>query len=207
MGNYAASGGYYISAPATKIICNPATITGSIGVFGMIPNVGKLLNEKIGITTEVVKTNQHSDAPSITRALTTYEQQVIQNRIKKTYGTFVGHVAEGRGMTFEAVDMIGEGRVWSGAEALGNGLADMAGGLRDAIGEAAELAGIETYSVKELPELVDPYTRIIKELTGDVRLRITERELGSLAAYVNELRELATLTGIQARLPFFINLR
>ncbi len=207
MGNYAASGGYYISAPATKIICNPATITGSIGVFGMIPNASKLLNEKIGVTTEVVKTNSYADAPSITRAMTSYEQQVIQNSVEKTYATFVGHVAEGRGMTFEAVDMIGEGRVWSGAEALGNGLADMAGGLRDAIAEAAELAELETYSVKELPELVDPYTRIINELTGNVRLRIAERELGSLAAYVNDLRELATLTGIQARMPFFINLR
>ena len=207
MGNYAASGGYYISAPATKIICNPATITGSIGVFGMIPNASKLLNEKIGVTTEVVKTNRHADAPSITRAMTSYEQQVIQNSVEATYATFVGHVAEGRGMTFEAVDNIGEGRVWSGAEALGNGLADMAGGLRDAIDEAARLAGIETYSVKELPELVDPYTRIINELTGNVRLRLAERELGALSAYVNDLRELATLTGIQARLPFFINLR
>ncbi|MFO7574881.1 MAG: signal peptide peptidase SppA [Bacteroidales bacterium] len=207
MGNYAASGGYYISAPATKIICNPATITGSIGVFGRIPNVGKLLNDKIGITTEVVKTNQHSDAPSITRALTTYEQQVIQNSIKKTYGTFVGHVAEGRGMTFEAVDNIGEGRVWSGTEALSNGLADKAGGLSDAIAEAAELAELETYSVKELPELVDPYTRIIKELTGDVRLKLAERELGQLAGYISDLREMSTLTGIQARLPYFINLR
>ena len=201
MGNYAASGGYYISAPATKILCNPTTITGSIGVFSMIPNAGKLLNEKIGITTEVVKTNRHSDAPSITRAITTYEQQVMQKSTEKFYGTFVGHVAEGRGMTFEAVDNIGEGRVWSGAEALRNGLADKAGGLRDAIAEAAELAGLETYSVKELPELVDPYTRIIKELTGDVRLRIAERELGPLAAYINDLREVATLTGIQARLP------
>jgi len=207
MGNYAASGGYYIAAPATKIVCNPTTITGSIGVFGLIPNAGKLMNEKLGITTEVVRTNQHSDAPSLSRPLTSYEAQVIQASVERTYDTFVGHVAAGRNMTAEAVDKIGEGRVWSGTEALQTGLADMAGGLKEAVAEAASLAGIEEYSTIELPELIDPYTKLIQDLTGEAVVRSVLKETGYLAGYLESLKELTGLTGIQARMPFFINLR
>lgn len=207
MGNYAASGGYYISAPATKIFADPTTITGSIGVFGLIPNAGKLLNDKLGIATEVVKTNTHADAPSITRAMTPYEEQVIQKGVEKTYATFVSHVSAGRGMEFEAVDNIGQGRVWSGAEAISNGLVDAIGGLNDAITEAALLAGLDNWSLKELPALEDPYTKILKDLTGEIAMRSMKSELGIFARYLDEINELSGLSGIQTRLPYFITIR
>lgn len=207
MGNYAASGGYYISAPATKIFADPTTITGSIGVFGLIPNAGKLLNDKLGIATEVVKTNTHADAPSITRAMTSYEEQVIQKGVEKTYATFVTHVSEGRDMEFEAVDNIGQGRVWSGAEAISNGLVDTIGGLNDAIAEAAILAGLDNWSLKELPALEDPYTKILKDLTGEIAMRSMKSELGIFARYLDEINELSGLSGIQTRLPYFITIR
>jgi protease-4 len=207
MGNYAASGGYYISAPATEIYTNNVTITGSIGVFGLIPNAGKLMEEKIGITSEVVKTNSHADAPSLTREMTSYEAERMQMSIEKTYSTFVSHVADGRDMSTETVDNIGQGRVWSGSEALANGLADKAGGLRDAVKAAAALAGTESYTLYELPALEDPYTRFLKDLTGEVRMRIEERELGVLARYLDDIREITSLSGIQARLPYSITLR
>ncbi|MBE0676174.1 MAG: signal peptide peptidase SppA [Bacteroidales bacterium] len=207
MGNYAASGGYYISAPATEIYTNNVTITGSIGVFGLIPNAGKLMEGKIGITSEVVKTNRHADAPSLTREMTSYEAERMQMSIEKTYSTFVSHVAVGRDMSTEAVDNIGQGRVWSGSEALANGLADKAGGLRDAVKAAAALAGTESYTLYELPALEDPYTRFLKDLTGEVRMRIEERELGILARYLDDIREITSLSGIQARLPYSITLR
>jgi protease-4 len=207
MGNVAASGGYYISSPATTIICNPTTITGSIGVFGLIPNAGRLMHEKIGLSSEVVKTNAHADAPSLTRPLTSFEEQTILNLIERTYSTFVGHVSEGRSMTREAVDEIGQGRVWSGAEALVNGLADQAGGLTFAIEEAARLAEIEKYSIMELPELTDPYTKLLKDITGEARIRFIERELVILSEYIDQLQELSQLSGIQARLPYILNIR
>ena len=207
MGNYAASGGYYISAPATKIFADPTTITGSIGVFGLIPNAGKLLNDKLGIATEVVKTNTHADAPSITRSMTSYEEQVIQKSVEKTYATFVTHVSAGRGMEFEAVDNIGQGRVWSGAEAISNGLVDTIGGLNDAIAEAAILAGLDNWSLKELPALEDPYTKILKDLTGEIAMRSMKSELGIFARYLDEINELSGLSGIQTRLPYFITIR
>lgn len=207
MGNYAASGGYYIAAPATKIFASPTTISGSIGVFGLIPNAGSLLNDKLGISTEVVKTNSHSDAPSFTRKMTTYEEEVIQKSVEKTYATFVGHVAAGRELTTGYVDSIGQGRVWSGTEALANGLVDTIGGLNAAIAEAAMLAGIEKWSVKELPVLVDPYTKLINELTGNTTMSRMKSEFGVFARYLDDISELTTLTGIQARLPYYITIR
>jgi protease-4 len=146
MGNYAASGGYFISAPGTKIFASPTTITGSIGVFGLIPNTGKLMNQKLGISTETVNTNKNSDFPSIYRPMEIYEKEVMQLSIEKVYSDFVSKVSSGRKMTFAAVDSIGQGRVWSGTDAKRLGLVDETGGLRASVEEAAKLAGIETYS-------------------------------------------------------------
>ena len=207
MGNYAASGGYYISAAATKIYASPTTISGSIGVFGLIPNAGKLLKDKLGLNIENVNTNNYSDFPSIYRPMDVYEKEVMQKSIEKIYSEFVTKVAEGRKMTFNGVDSIGQGRVWTGSRALNNGLADEEGGLKEAIKGAAELAGIEDYIIKEYPVIDDPYTKLIAGLSGEIRIKILARELGTSIKYYNELKELSLLSGIQARLPYFIEIR
>jgi len=204
MGNYAASGGYYISAPATKVFANPTTITGSIGVFGLIPNAGKLLNQKLGISTETVNTNENSDFPSIYRPMEIYEREVMQKSIEKVYSDFVSKVSSGRKMTPAAVDSIGQGRVWSGSEAKKLGLVDETGGLRASIEEAAKLAGLETYSLRELPVAEDPFFRILSQLSGEVRMRILKNEMGEFYKIFDEIREIKDLSGIQARLPYFI---
>ncbi|HUW94001.1 MAG TPA: signal peptide peptidase SppA [Bacteroidales bacterium] len=206
MGNYAASGGYYISAAADKIMASPVTVTGSIGVFGLIPNAGMLLEKKLGINSEVVRTNAHADSPSITRGLSPYERDAIQSNVERTYNTFTGVVAEGRGISQPGVDSIGQGRVWSGADAIGIGLVDSFGGINDAVREAAKLAGIEEYRTVERPEAVDFYTALLKEMTGEMRLRAIRNELGEASKYYFDLRELLSSEGIQARLPYFIDI-
>lgn len=206
MGNYAASGGYYIACPGTKIYANPTTISGSIGVFGLIPNAGKLLEQKIGITTETVKTNENSDFPSIYRPMSVYEKEVMQKNIEKIYSDFVTKVASGRDMKFESVDSIGQGRVWSGTSSLKLGLVDEIGGLNDAIKGAAELAKTETYSIRELPVAEDPYTMLLKQMSGEVRMNLLKKEIGETFGFYRELIEIRDLTGIQARLPYFIEI-
>jgi protease-4 len=207
MGNYAASGGYFISAPGTKIYADPMTISGSIGVFGLIPNAGKLLEDKLGLTTEIVNTNKNSDFPSILRPMKPYEKELMQLSIEKIYSDFVSKVASGRKMSSASVDSIGQGRVWSGTSALKIGLVDEIGGLKDAIKGASKLAGIESFSVKELPVLEDPYTRIFSQLTGEVKQSILKNELGESVKYYNMVQEIKTMSGIQARLPYFIDIQ
>jgi protease-4 len=207
MGNNAASGGYYISAPATKIYADPASISGSIGVFGLLPNAGELLEKKLGLTTEIVNTNKNSDFPSVYRPMNGYEKEVMQMSIEKFYNDFVTKVASGRKMSFESVDSIGQGRVWSGSSARKIGLIDEIGGLNDAIKGAAELAGIDKYSIRELPVIEDPYTRLISQLGGEIKLRILRNELGESVKYFNMVEEIKDLSGIQARLPYFIEVR
>jgi protease-4 len=206
MGNYAASGGYYISCPATRIYADPTTISGSIGVFGLIPNAEKLMEQKLGIRSEVVNTNQNSDFPSVFRPMSSYEKEVMQKSIEQVYSDFIGKVASGRNMEVAAVDSIGQGRVWSGSKAIGIGLADEAGGLEDAIRGAAELAGIQNYAVKELPELEDPYTKLLSQLGGDVKMKILYNELGESAVLLNRLKDIREMSGIQARLPYIIDI-
>ena len=206
MGNYAASGGYYISAPGTKIYANPMTISGSIGVFGIIPNARKLLEQKLGLTTEVVNTNKNSDFPSVYRPMNNYEKEMMQLSIENIYSDFVSKVAAGRKMSARSVDSIGQGRVWSGNSAQKIGLVDEIVGLKDAISGAAKLAGIERYSVRELPVIEDPYTRILTQLSGEVRMSILKKELGESVTYYNMVKEIKDLSGIQARLPYFIEI-
>ncbi len=204
MGNYAASGGYYISAPGTKIFASPTTITGSIGVFGLIPNAGKLMDQKLGISTQTVNTNKNSDFPSVYRPMRVYEKDVMQLSIEQVYSDFVNKVSSGRKMGIAAVDSIGQGRVWSGNDAMGIGLVDEHGGLNASIEAAAELAGIETYSIRELPVSEDPFTRILSQLTGEIKMRILKQELGEYKKFFDEILEIKNLSGIQARLPYFI---
>jgi protease-4 len=205
MGNVAASGGYYIAAPADTIIASPNTVTGSIGVFGTIPNIQVLLNDKLGITTDVVKTNKHSDILSITNPLDPGERAFIQKMVDDTYMSFVNIVAEGRGKTYEEIDAIAGGRVWAGTNALDLGLIDMYGGLEKSIEVAAEMAGLENYRVQSLPKLDDPMTAIMKQLTGGAHVRaqrILQNELGDQYTHYKKIQEIRKMHGIQMIMPF-----
>lgn len=206
MGNYAASGGYYISAPATKIYANPTTISGSIGVFGLLPNASRLLEDKLGLKSEVVMTNRNSDFPSFTRPMNDTEKKVMQMNIEQIYGDFVNKVAQGRKMENAEVDSIGQGRVWSGSSALSIGLVDEFGGLREAVRGAASLAGIDEYSVRELPYAEDPYLKLLSQLSGEVKMNMLKKELGPTVKYYNIIKEIGEMTGVQARLPYFIDI-
>lgn len=206
MGNYAASGGYYISAPATKIYANPTSISGSIGVFGLLPNASRLLEDKLGLKSEVVMTNRNSDFPSFTRPMNETEKKVMQLNIEQIYGDFVSKVAQGRKMENDEVDSIGQGRVWSGSGALSIGLVDEFGGLRDAVKGAASLAGIDEYSVRELPYAEDPYLKLLSQLSGEVKMNMLKKELGTTVRYYNIIKEIGEMTGVQARLPYFIDI-
>ena len=206
MGDYAASGGYYISAAATKIFAQPVTITGSIGVFGLVPNAESLMKDKLGINTETVSTNRSSDFPSLFKPLTPYESSVMQQSIENVYDNFVDRVSSGRSMSYAEVDSIGQGRVWSGIDAREIGLVDEIGGLNDAITSAASLAGLSEYFIKELPEKEDTYTRIMKQLGGEVRLNILRKEFGVSYNLYNEFNKLKNYIGVQVRIPYFIEL-
>lgn len=206
MGDYAASGGYYISCMANKIIAEPTTITGSIGVFGMIPNMKKFLNDRLGLTFDGVNTNANSDMGSISKPLTPYQQQVIQNGVVDIYTAFINHVAEGRNMTPEQVDAIGQGRVWSGVDAIKIGLVDELGGLDKAIKEAANLAGVESYRITKRPELKDPFEEMIKKFGGDVKMSIVQDELGASYKYYKYMKKMQKMEGFQTRLPFFMEI-
>ncbi len=201
-GDVAASGGYYISCAADKIVAQPNTITGSIGIFGTIPNFGELMNDKLGITSDVVKTNKNSDLLTLTRPMTGYEKQLLENYIAQGYDTFLSHVAEGRGMTKEKVDSIGQGRVWSGENAKEIGLIDEYGGLQDAVDLAAEIAGIENYRTVSLPYLPDPFEEFFKTGTDNLRARFLKNELGDKYRYYEYWKKATGFNGIFARMPY-----
>ena len=209
MGDLAASGGYYIAAPADTILAGPGTITGSIGVFGLFPNVQKLVNEKIGISTDVVKTNKNSNLLTALDPLDPEERQIVQKMIDDFYINFVTLVADGREKSYEEIDAIAGGRVWAGADALELGLIDMYGGLEKSIEVAAQMAGLENYRVQELPRLEDPMTAIMNQLTGGSMARterILQRELGEEYKYYRKIQEIRNMHGIQAIMPFEIEL-
>jgi len=206
LGDVAASGGYYIVCPADTIVANETTITGSIGVFGIIPNLQEILNDKIGITTGTVTTNKHADLGSPFRPMTADEKKIMQQYVDDVYVTFANHVAEGRSMTYEQVDEIGGGRVWSGVNAKELGLIDEFGGLERAIGIAAEMAGVENYRVWSLPTLDDPLTAIMKQLTGEVKARIISKELKASYELYKKTEEISKMHGIQAIMPYTLDI-
>jgi protease-4 len=202
MGALAASGGYYIACAADTIVANKTTITGSIGVFGLIPNLNELFEGKLGIRTEVVKTNKLSDMPSVNRSLTTEERAIMQEMVEDVYSTFVNHVAEGRGMTFDQVDAIGQGRIWTGENALKLGLVDKLGDLDDAILIAKEMAKLDHYRIVRLPKEKDPFEELMKGFTTKIKASIIEQELGSAARYYKTLESMKNSSGIMARIPY-----
>jgi protease-4 len=205
MGDVAASGGYYIACAADMIFASPTTITGSIGVLGMIPNLEETMKNKLGITFDYAMSNENSNFMSTFRPLTGYQKEVIHGYIEDVYDTFVNHVSEGRDMTWEAVDEVGQGRVWAGSDAFDIGLVDEFGGLTDAIAAAAEMAELESYTIKELPELKDPIEELFKELMGGASINAhIKAELGENYRIYQQLKYWQNAKGVQARLPYDI---
>ena len=201
MGNVAASGGYYIACAADKIVASPTTITGSIGVFGMIPNMKDFFNQKLGVTFDNAKTNELADFGSISRPLTGKERDIFREMIEQAYETFINHVAEGRNLPLSTIDELGRGRVWSGAEARQNGLIDEYGGLARAIELAAELAELDDYRIVELPTRKEFFERLLSDF-GGVQERALQKRLGAAYHYFKQVEEYNQMTGILARMPY-----
>jgi len=207
MGSYAASGGYYIACPGDVILSDRSTITGSIGVFGMIMNLEKTMKNKIGLTTDVVRTNPHGDMGQIFRGLTQPERDYYMHGIKTTYGTFVNRVADGRNMTFDEVDRIGEGRVWLGTDAKEVGLVDGFGGIKDAITLAADRAGVAgDYRVHEMVNTGNPFSALFRSL-ADMPMSRMRNELGDAFEEYNHLMKTLSEPGVQARLPYVVEIQ
>ncbi|MCK9220063.1 MAG: signal peptide peptidase SppA [Bacteroidales bacterium] len=206
-GDVAASGGYYIACAASKIIADPTTITGSIGVFGVIPNFQGLFSKKLGITFDLANTNKNSDYIPVQKPLTPYQTLLIQRDVDHIYDVFTGKVAAGRKMTKAAVDDIGQGRIWSGTDAKNIGLIDDFGGLSKAIETAAELAKIKNYRILSLPEQKEWFEELINQITGNDPSAKLKQALGENYQYYQYLKELQEMKGVQARLLYDLNLQ
>jgi len=207
MGDYAASGGYYIACAADSIVANPTTLTGSIGVFGMIPNLQKLYKNKLGISIDTVNTNKHADM-GMNRALTKFEEDKIQKNVVDIYTTFITHVGEGRNMSATAVDEIGQGRVWTGYDAKDIGLIDTYGGLEKAIEIAVYLAEIEDYRIISLPKKKDPFAELALKFGGETSISdLVMLKLGLKTGLTNPIENLLKRDKIQARIPFIMELK
>lgn len=201
MGDVAASGGYYISCGASRIVAEPATLTGSIGIFGMFPNLTGLF-EKTDLHTDVVKTNTYADLGDLSRPMTDSERAIIQAYVERGYRTFLARCAEGRDKTIEEIDSVGQGRVWTGEQALAIGLVDKLGGIEDAVETAAELAGLTNYSVTTANEPKDLFSRILENKLSEVRWNLVKSFLGEDFETYRTIRHIRDTQGIQARLPF-----
>ncbi|MFB9108792.1 signal peptide peptidase SppA [Flavobacterium gyeonganense] len=208
MGNYAASGGYYIACNANKIFAEKNTITGSIGVFGVLPNFSPLAN-KLGINTEQVKTHENSANYSPFVPVEENFKAFTLESVENIYKTFVTHVAEGRKMTFAQVDAIAQGRVWSGSEALKIGLVDKIGGLNDAITEAAKIAKIKTYSTQNYPEYEKNLNDLLSGLPfAQSKETFIKEEIGEENyLLIEHIKRLQKLKGAQAIMPYSINIK
>ena len=201
MGDYAASGGYYISCNSDVIVAQPNTLTGSIGVFGMIPNMQKLLKNKLGITIDGVTTHKHSDMMSGFRPMNELELQQMQASIEEIYDKFIGNVAAGRKMTKAEVDSIGQGRVWSGTDALAIGLVDKLGNLDVAIALAAQKAGLANYSVVYYPKQKEWFDELFNKDSDKEIATALKNELGELYFVYQGLNRVLNQSGVQARMP------
>ena len=218
MGDLAASAGYEMSCMADVIVAQPTTITGSIGVFGTIPNVGKLMKQKLGLNTDTVNTNRNANGLSIFRPLSPTAKAMWTKNVEDFYKVFVGRVAEGRHMTYDEVHKIARGRVWTGADAIAIGLVDTLGGIDLAIGIAAERAGLESYKVKEFPKEKDTWTQLTELFgeSGDENLNLLAKmrlafkwraergELRLLGRLEQDIRFVSESKGLQARIPFVL---
>lgn len=210
MGNVAASGGYYIAAGADKIFAEPTTITGSIGVFGTIPNINGLAKE-IGINAEQVGTNKNSVDYSVFEPMTDNFRKVVQDGIEEIYGTFLDRVAQGRNITVAQADSLAQGRVWSGVEAKKLGLVDELGNLNDAIAAAAELAEIDTYGIKKYPKYKSGFERFMEDVNSaktKIGQNLVKEEIG-VRTYdiLKQMKSAMEQEGIQARMPFVLDIK
>ena len=210
MGNVAASGGYYISCAADTIVADLTTLTGSIGIFGMFFSGENLIKDKMGIHTDVVKTNAHSDfggsyplpIPISSRPLTAYERNVLQNYVNQGYETFLNRVMAGRGISRDSLDAIAQGRVWTGADALKIGLVDVLGGMDDAIKIAAAKAGLDQYAISEFPVEKNPVEELLNSLTGSVKIRMMKEEMGPFYETWTKIKDITSQQGLIARIPY-----
>ncbi|MDG1283341.1 MAG: signal peptide peptidase SppA [Flavobacteriales bacterium] len=207
MGDYAASGGYYIACAADSIVANPTTLTGSIGVFGMIPNLQNFYKNKLGITIDTANTNKYADM-GINRPLTNYEKRKIQKSIANVYDTFISHVSEGRNISKSSVDEIGQGRIWTGYDAKRIGLIDTYGGIEKAIDIASTLANIDDYRIISLPKKKDPFSEFAtKFASGSNISNILLDKIGVRTELTKPIENLLSRDKVQARLPFTIELK
>lgn len=201
MGNVAASGGYYISCAASKIVAEANTLTGSIGVFGIFPNATGLL-DKLDITSDVVKTNHFADLGDATRPMRDDEKALIQSYVERTYDIFLARCADGRGISKDSIDAIGQGRVWTGEQAQKIGLVDELGGIDKAIEVAAGLAKVSDYEVSTVTTTKDFFQELFEKQFDEVKLSILRNTLGEEYEYFKTLEKAKSATGIQARIPY-----
>lgn len=209
-GNVAASGGYYIGVGGDRIFAEPTTITGSIGVFGTIPNAHELATN-IGINAEQVGTNQNSIDYSLFEPMSDSFRSVVQEGIEDTYMTFLNRVAEGRNMSIEQIDALAQGRVWSGVDAVANGLVDELGSLDDAIEAAAEMAELDNYGIRKYPKYKSNFERFMDDMSSaksNLGAIFIKEELGEEAySILKEFKNISNQKGIQARMPFSLNIK
>ena len=207
MGAMAASGGYYISCGANEIFAEPMTLTGSIGIFGMIPDASELLTEKLGLSFDVVKTNAMSDFGAMGRPFNANESAKLQSYINRGYELFTGRVAGGRGMAQDSVKAIAEGRVWTGEQALKIGLVDKLGNLDDAVKAAAKLAEIEDYTVGRYPSPTPWYMTLLDKESNDYMESQMRAALGEYYPAFSLLKRVGQMNPVQARMPFDPNIK
>lgn len=206
MGDVAASGGYYIAMAADTIVAQPNTITGSIGVFGLIPNMQKLLNDKMGITFDGVKKGQFSDLGRTDRPFNEGEKEIIQNYVNSIYYQFLKVVAEGRNMDTASVHEIAQGRVWTGNDAKERGLVDVIGGLETALKIAAKKGGLTNYRIKELPVQKNPFEEFFMGFSAQTKADILQEELGENYKYYMQMKRVMKHQGVLTRMPFEVTI-
>lgn len=207
MGGMAASGGYYISCAANRIFAEPTTLTGSIGIFGMIPDMSELMTEKIGLKFDVVKTNEMSDIGTMARPFNEAESAQMQKMINRGYDLFTKRVADGRGMAQDSVKLIAEGRVWTGEQGLNIGLVDELGNLDDAVAHAAELAKVEKFRAVGYPAPDNPFEQLLNQTKGGYLDSELRELLGEGYAVYSLVRNVKDADRIQARMPFEMNIQ
>lgn len=207
MGGMAASGGYYISCAANRIFAEPTTLTGSIGIFGMIPDASELMTEKIGLKFDVVKTNEMSDIGTMARPFNEAESAQMQKMINRGYDLFTKRVADGRGMAQDSVKLIAEGRVWTGEQGLNIGLVDELGNLDDAVAHAAELAKVEKFRAVPYPGADNPFELLLNQTKGGYLDSELRELLGEGYAVYSLVRNVKDADRIQARMPFEMNIQ
>jgi protease-4 len=206
MGDYAASGGYYISCNASKIIAQPNTLTGSIGIFGMFPNF-EGITKKVGLSYDNVKTNKMADFGDVTRPMREDEKAAMQNYIERGYDLFLTRCSDGRGIPKDSLDLIAQGRVWTGAQALKIGLVDALGNLDTAIAEAAKLAKLEDYGLRSFPKKEDFWSNLFNNQKEELTTKALKEYLGNDYQIFKTIKEIKEQDFVQARMPYDVNVR